>query len=171
MKILITGNQGIARALAEQYDTHQVTCVSRQTGHDINQISQWGQQFLDYDLVFNNAYDGYGQVSVLEFFFNHWQELPNKTIVTIGSRSSYIPATDTKHLPYWPYQNHKLALQQAHDRMIQSAKCVLKIVNPGPVNTDMVKHLSVPKIDPKELATRVASMVADPAMKRIDLWL
>lgn len=171
MKILITGTRGIAQALAQVYADHTVTCVSRATGHDINLVHSWGFEFLHYDMIFNNAYDGFGQILILEYFYNAWKHDTSKKIVTVGSRSSYMPASDAKQMTYWPYQAHKLALQHSHDRMVQDAKCDLKIINPGPVDTDMIAHLDIDKMSPSELAQRMAVIVSDPATKRIDLWL
>lgn len=171
MKILITGTKGIAQALADAYQAHDVTCVSRSTGHDINNINTWGQQFVDHDMIINNAYDGFGQVQVLDYFFRAWKYDASKKIITIGSRSSYMPAVDTKNMPYWPYQVHKLALQQAHDRMIQEAECQMKIINPGPVDTQMIAHLTVKKISTQDLAEKIIAVIDDPTVRRIDLWL
>lgn len=171
MKILVTGTKGIGQALAQVYADHAVTCVSRSTGHDINLVNCWGFEFLQHDMVFNNAYDGFGQIVLLEYFYNAWKHDPSKKIITVGSRSSYMPALDTKHVAHWPYQIHKQALQHTHDRMIQDAKCDLKIINPGPVDTDMVSHLDIDKMSPIELAQRIVAVVQDSAIKRMDLWL
>lgn len=171
MKILITGTRGIGQALADAYADHEVTCVSRHTGHNINLVSLWGVEFLQYDMVINNAYDGFGQVTVLEYFYNAWRQNANKKIISVGSRASYMPASDIKQLAYWPYQVHKLALQQAHDRMIQDAQCDMKIINPGPVDTEMIAHLDIKKMSPADLAQRMVQVIQDPAIRRMDLWL
>jgi hypothetical protein len=169
MKILITGQKGIAGAIASAYSDHDVTMVSRGTGHDINNIDKWGNSFIDYNCVFNCAYDGMGQIAVLDYFFKHWQNDPDKKIISIGSR--VISHRLTKQSGYWEYRLHKQALQEAHDTMLLSAKCDLKIINPGPVDTDMVLHLSEPKMSVQELASRVKYIVNDTTIKRLDLWL
>lgn len=169
MQILITGQKGIAGAIASAYFDHNVTMVSRSTGHNINNVGGWGNNFVDYDCIFNCAYDGMGQVSVLDYFFKHWHNNPNKKIITIGSR--VISHRLTKQSGYWEYRLHKQALQEAHDTMLLSAKCDLKIINPGPVDTDLVSHLSEPKMSVQELASRVKYIVDDITIKRLDLWL
>ena len=170
MKILITGNKGIASALYDLYSKeHDVTMVSRKTGHNIKEIATWGVNFLDYDLVFNNAYEEFGQIAVLEFFFNHWKNDPSKVIVNIGSRSSYYKQ---KHqADYWGYRIHKQSLQLAHDSMLSEAMCNIKIINPGPVDTDMVAGNPGLKFSKEDIANRIYCYVEDPAIKRVDLWL
>lgn len=170
MKILITGVRGLADALRDAYIDHDVTSVSKSGGFDIHNIDHWGTEFLDYDLVFNCAYDGFGQVSVAEFFFKHWRDDPSKTIVSIGSRAithKRIENTDE----YWPYRTHKLALQAAHDSMLLSAKCDLKIFNPGPIDTHMIAHLDCLKFSIEDLAVRIKEYTRDSTIKRIDLWV
>ena len=170
MKILITGTTGLARALSHAYMDHSVTSVSRSGRFDINCIDQWGHQFLDRDCVFNCAYDGFGQVAVLEFFYKHWKNDPAKQIINIGSRSITFKRLDAE-LGYWPYRQHKLALQQAVDAMLLDAKCDIKIVNPGPIDTPMVATHQCAKFDPTELADKIKIFAADKSLKRVDLWV
>lgn len=170
MKILITGSRGLAQALSNVYAGHIVTPVSKSTGFDINDVEQWGNKFLDYDCVFNCAYDGFAQIKVLEFFFKHFGDDPTKKIVTIGSRVITHPRTNNQQ-GYWDYRLHKQALQQAHDAMLITAQCDLKIINPGPIDTDMVAHIECVKLDPAVLAASIKNIVADPTIKRIDLWV
>lgn len=171
MKILITGTQGLAKELgAILGNTNQVALVSRSNGFDINDISQWGLDFLDYDSVFNCAYSGYAQVSVLEFFYNAWKHNISKQIITIGSRAIVFKRTDGEQ-GYWAYRTHKQALQQAHDAMLLDAKCDMKIINPGPIDTAMIQHISCAKLDAKTLAQQIQTIASNPILKRVDLWL
>jgi len=170
MKILITGTKGLARALGDVYSDQKVMLVSRSGGHDIANIDHWGEEFLDYDCVFNNAYDGFAQVTVLEFFYNHWKHDYNKKIVTIGSRAITYKRIEAES-GYWAYRVHKQALQQAHDAMLLDAKCDMKIINPGPIDTDLIKHLNTVKMSPDVVAHKIRDIVSDPALKRVDLWL
>ena len=170
MKILITGQTGLASALSDVYKDHNVYCVSRSTGHDINLIKTWGDLFLDCDVVFNCAYSDFAQLKVLEFFFEHWKDLTNKKIITIGSRAINQPPSDPS-LGYWPYRVHKQALQLAHDTMISKAKCDMKIINPGPIDTPMIAHLDVIKFNPATLAEKIKTLSEDQNIKRVDLWV
>lgn len=170
MKILITGVRGLAHALGDAYIDHDVTLVSRSGGFDIANINHWGEEFLDYDCVFNNAYDGYAQIGVLEFFYNHWHTDPSKKIITIGSRAITYKRLEAD-TGYWPYRLQKQALQQAHDSMLLTAKCDMKIINPGPIDTPMIAQHQCVKFDPMVLAVKIKSIVEDPTVKRVDLWL
>lgn len=170
MKILITGVRGLAHSLGDAYVDHEVRLVSRSGGYDIAKVDHWGDEFLDYDCVFNNAYDGFAQVGVLEFFYNHWKHNYCKKIITIGSRAITYKRTETES-GYWAYRVHKQALQQAHDAMLLDAKCDMKIINPGPIDTDMIRHLNTVKMSPDVVAHKIRDIVNDPTLKRIDLWL
>jgi hypothetical protein len=170
MKILITGTKGLAAALKDVYADHSVISVSRSNGFDINNIDQWGAQFLECDCVVNCAYDGFAQIGVLEFFYNHWKLDHNKKIITIGSRVVTYKRTESVD-GYWAYQLHKQALQQAHDSMLLDARCDMKIINPGPIDTDMIRHLDCVKLDPNKAASAIKDLVESPTIKRVDLWL
>jgi hypothetical protein len=170
MKILITGTQGLAHSLGDVFIDHLVTQVSRSGGYDINNIDAWGSEFLDCDCIINCAYDKFAQVKVLEFFFKHWGNNPSKKIISIGSRSISHKRLDSES-GYWDYRLHKQALQQAHDAMLLTARCDLKIINPGPVDTPMVSHQKCVKYTPEELAIKIKMLMEDPTIKRVDLWL
>lgn len=172
MKILLTGSQGLALGIAKNLSAHQVISVSRRTGHNINQISVWGHQFLDCDMAINCAYDGFGQVSVLEFFYNNWKNNSSKTIINIGSSVILTPRSETeKDQEYWPYRLHKQTLEQAWTKMLTCA-CNIKLINPGPIDTDMMKHvIDVKKFYVDDLGAKIASAAFDPTVKRLDLWL
>ena len=170
MKILITGTRGLASALGDAYIDHSVTLVSRSGGYDINNIKLWGTEFLNYDCVFNCAYDGFAQVSVLEFFYQHWKDDVGKKIITIGSRSITHKRLETE-AGYWPYRLHKQTLQQAHDAMLLTSKCDMKIIHPGPIDTAMIQHIQCKKLNPVDLASTIQNIVSSPAIKRVDLWL
>lgn len=171
MKILITGTQGLAKELGTVLgNSNQVTLVSRSTGFDINNVAQWGYDFLDYDSVFNCAYSGYAQVAVLEFFYNAWKHDVSKQIVTVGSRAITFKRSEGEQ-GYWAYRTHKQTLQQAHDAMLLDAKCDMKIINPGPIDTAMIQHISCVKMDAGVLAQQIQDIANNPILKRVDLWL
>lgn len=170
MKILITGTRGLAHSLGDAYIDQSVTLVSKSGGFDIHNIDHWGTEFLEYDCVFNCAYAGFAQVSVLEFFYQHWKNDATKQIINIGSRAVTFKRLDSD-LGYWPYRQHKLALQQAVDAMLLDARCDIKIINPGPIDTPMIAHHQCVKYDPDALAIKIRNIVSDPDLKRVDLWL
>lgn len=170
MNILITGTKGLAQALGDAYIDHSVTLVSRSGGYDINDVDRWGWEFLDRDCVINCAYDQFAQVQVLEFFFDHWSNNPLKKIVSIGSRSAFYRRLDNT-AGYWDYRLHKQALLAAYDAMLLTAQCDLKIINPGPIDTAMIAHQQCAKFSPDDLAAKIKTIVDDPTIKRVDLWL
>lgn len=171
MKILITGSKGLASALASVYAAdHSVTMVSRSNGFDINYIDHWGHKFVNHDCVFNCAYDGFGQLHVLDFFYKHWSNMSEKKIINIGSRCITYPRLDAD-TAYWPYRQHKLSLQNTVDAMTACAQCDIKIINSGPVDTDMVAHQHCEKFDPVTLAEKIKIIAQDHTIKRVDLWL
>lgn len=172
MKILITGTQGLAKELELVYSGHEVTTISKSCGYDIIRVAEWGHEFLDYDLLFNCAYDGLGQVLVLDYFYQHWFNNPNKTIVTIGSKIISQPRIEIdRDKEYWPYREHKQILQYIHDARWPTAVCDLKIINPGAFDSVMVKNLNVPKMSLFDLANKIKTVAGDPLIKRLDLWL
>lgn len=170
MKILITGQSGLAKALYDVHKEDTATCVSRSNGHDIAFVESWGSKFLDYDIVYNCAYHGTNQLSVLEFFYSQWKNDISKSIINIGSRVIYFPRSEDKQ-EYWNYKIHKQTLQSAFEQMVVTAKCDIKLINPGPIDTAMIAHLSIPKFDSTILAMQIRSFVRDKTIKRVDLWV
>jgi len=170
MKILITGTSGLAANLAQVYQDHLVRCVSCRTGHDINRIKEWGEEFHLYDMVINCADSQGGQLHLLEYFFNLWHQDAKKTIVTIGSRIINYPRTDHTQ-EYWPYRINKMSLQNAHDMMLITAQCRMIIFNPGPIDTAMMSHQTCKKISPQDLATKMRVCIEDTTIRRVDLWV
>jgi hypothetical protein len=172
VKILITGTSGLAQGLLNLLELeHTITCVSRSTGYDILEVDTWASNFLDYDMVINNAYDGLGQLKVLEYFYSHWHLDANKHIINIGSRASYFPRSE-QHLDseYWPYRLHKQALEKAWEKMVNS-QCDIKLINPGPLDTDLIRNLEITKMPVTEAAECMSKFIFDPRIKRVDLWL
>lgn len=171
-KILVTGSKGLGKNLAEILcKNNSVHCVDRSSGFDIADVCHWGQKFLDYDIVINNAYDGWGQTQVLEFFSQCWNDQPNRMIINIGSMVTDHARTEkTKDHEYWPYRQHKLALQQAFQKLCRCSACDIKLINPGPFYSEMSQHIDCDKMDPIWLAERIAWIMQQPEIKRVDLW-
>lgn len=171
MKILITGTRNLAAAIADSFKDHEVTMVDRSQGRDIAQIQSWGFHYLDYDMAINCAYFPWAQISFLEFFHEHWRDDASKTIVSIGGKVITQRRTPPeKDQEYWPYREHKLALQHAHDTMSRISKCRMKICNPGAFN----RYGTEPdptKLDILYLSQRIHDLIQDPHLQRLDLWV
>lgn len=171
--ILITGTTGLAAGLAEQLGLdHIVACVSRATGHDVQEIPQWGHKFLDFDIVINCAYSEQGQLAVLEYFYNHWKDDASKCIVNIGSRATYYPRLESEQdHKFWPYRLHKQCLELAWQKMVVS-ECMIKLINPGPIDTDLIRHIpNIKKMSVEIAAEKCCQAIFDPLVRRLDLWL
>lgn len=171
MNIVITGTRGLAAALSQVYKDHNVECLSRKD-FNIHLVSEWGQQFSNADILFNCAYDNDGQFKILEYFANMWQTDPNKTIITIGSMSADYPRLEKeKNNEFWPYRYYKKTLQEAVKDLRSTCMCDLRIYNPGAIDTDMIKHLDVPKFDVDVLAQQIRKLNEMQGLKRVDLWI
>ena len=85
--MLTGGERGLGLYLALQY---QADTYSRSSGFDIGQdYRDLGEISLGYDLVINNAYDGFGQTLLLDAITQHWiREDKTGTIINIGGVGS-----------------------------------------------------------------------------------
>ena len=171
-KILITGNSGLAGSLNTLLSSNNtVTCVSRNTGHDIKDIAIWFDQFSDHDIMINNAYQDWGQIKVLEHVWHLWSDDAARMIVNIGSTvSDYVRVETHKDAQYWPYRLHKQSLQACFQKIVSVSACDVKLLNPGPIDTNMLSHLDCVKMSPDWLAEKIIWVMQQPEIKRIDLW-
>ena len=169
--ILITGTSELSSAIQKKLDEHNVTLISKKTGNNINNVSEWGKEYEDYDILINLAYDSWGQIDLLQYFYYAWKNDPNKKIINIGSKvSSYGRSEITLENHFWEYRLHKQCLESAFLKMVESALCDIKLINPGPIDTAMVKHLDIPKMSKEFFSTQVKEIIFNPTVKRVDLW-
>lgn len=173
MNILITGNRGLAKELqiVLLHEGHLVTCVSKSTGHDIANVKGWAPQYYHYDVCINCAYSTWHQIDVLEQFYYAWKDDPEKQIINIGSKIADYARIETEiDYQYMDYRLHKQALQSAYNRLINTAQCDIKLINPGAIDTDMIAHLSCHKMTPQWVAQQIVDIMKQPAIRRVDLW-
>lgn len=173
MNIVITGTKELAfelsKALAKL--NNHIRLVGRSNDHDINDVKNWVSEFKDYDWVINCAYDNFAQVTVLEEFAKMWDNNPNKKIINIGSIvTNYTRSEKEKDSEYFPYRLHKQALQLAFDKLVKEHKCDIKLINPGPFESIMTNHLTVPMFNKDEITKHIIEISATPYLKRVDLW-
>jgi len=174
MNILITGNQGLAKSLGNFLSSkYSVTYASRSTGHNIQDIAQWAPQFYHYDMFVNSAYDRWCQTDALEQFYWAWYQDPSKHIINIGSTvSDYARYEKEKEYEYMAYRVHKQSLQATFAKLVKQAKCDIKLINPGAIDTQMLKHLAFEnKMSSDFVAQKIVSVMFDPCIKRLDLWI
>jgi hypothetical protein len=172
MRVLLTGDTGLAKTLRTTLDPdYVVTTVSRKNGFDLANVSSWAHLYFDYDIVINNAYHRWSQVEVLETFVNEWHNDSSKIIINVGSTISDYTRSET-HLEhqYLQYRLHKQALQLAFQKISKTACCDVKLINPGPFESDMSKHLDVAKLSKETVASYIKWMLGQPTIKRLDLW-
>jgi hypothetical protein len=113
MKILVSGNpnQGLAQAIGQELVGHEVTFMSRTTGHDLTQShvqQQFAEASIDYDVVIiNSALWKFNQTILLETVFKKLKSLDKRTlIVCVGSTTDRVKkGTD------WLYNAEKKALR------------------------------------------------------------
>ena len=106
---MITGGErGLGLYLAERY---QADSYSRASGFDITTHYQdLGEISLAYDLMINNAYDGFGQTQLLDAVTRYWiREDKTGWIINIGGVGSEDLAPPGQH---WElYNSHKRSLK------------------------------------------------------------
>jgi hypothetical protein len=174
MNILITGQTGLSEALRQALENdHNVTCVSKSTGHDITRVLDWATDYYHYNVLINCAYDQWSQVTVLEQFYYAWRDDPSKQIINIGSSIvDYTRIETEKEHEYMDYRIHKQALQAAFHRLVKLAKCDIKLVNPGAIDTARIQHLTFnQKMTPRFVAEKIIAIMQEPSFRKVDLWL
>ena len=171
MNILITGTGELSKEISNVLNEFNTELISRKTGNDITLIEHWGNNYLHYDAVINLAYDNWGQIKLLEFFYSAWKNDYTKKIINIGSKvSSYGRSESELENIYWDYRLHKQGLQAAFEKMVNTSKCDIKLINPGPIETKMTEHLNSEKISKKQFAEQLKEIMFNPTLKRVDLW-
>lgn len=169
MRLLVTGTQGIAAAVAQlPYD---VTAVSRSTGHDIMAWPDWIDQFKQHDVFVNCAQAGSAQAELLVHMALSWKHQPSKVIINIGSMVADYRRTVGHDAEFWQYRWQKQNLQNAFVKLTRDCECRVALINPGAVDTDMVRELDCAKISTHTVAHYVDLVIKNAELRRIDLWL
>jgi NAD(P)-dependent dehydrogenase (short-subunit alcohol dehydrogenase family) len=168
-KILLTGTRGIAQAVARL--PYAVTAVSRSTGHDIADWRNWIDQFKDHDVFVNNAQSNFFQTELLVHMALSWKNRPDKLIINIGSMVADYRRSVGADDEFWQYRLEKQNLQSAYAKLSRDCLCRVALINPGAVDTDMVRDLDCAKMHPDTVAKYVDMVIQNPELRRIDLWL
>jgi len=167
MKVAITGHtRGIGKALLSVFP--DVLVFSKSIGYDITSSTDRDRIFSeaqDADVFINNAESEFGQLYLLYTFWENWKD-KNKIIVNISSRASDLVHNST--YPHFRYAIQKQALESASIYMSNSHKsCKVTCIKPSFVDTDSMKHVSMNKIDPKELAL----FIQDVIVRHSTIWV
>lgn len=172
MQIVITGQNGLAKSLAQVYSDHDVKTVSRSTGYNIANVHQWAKEFSDADMFVNCAYYGFYQVDVLETFATMWKHNKDKTIINIGSKvTDYTRSELNKEGEIFSYRYHKQALQSAFANLVDNVECNIRLYNLGPFDSDMIKHLDISKMSLEDTANKIKMLNSIKNLRRADVWL
>ena len=137
MKIFVTGHSsGIGKAIYQlaQKEGYSVTGGSRSTGFDISDERVY-QQILDCDILVNNAYHKTGQLDILRYVYNNWQNLPKK-IINVGTANK----DNQKNRPYsrLEYNVSKKSLETYSYWISENnSVCYSMMYNPGFVKTPL----------------------------------
>lgn len=152
MKIFITGHtSGIGQALFDLLTPdYTVMGGSRSTGWDVSDPTNY-ESVLDYDVLVNNAYHRTGQLDLLRFVYQHWQDKP-KTIVNVGS--AHIHHQIGRPLTRLEYNVSKSALEHYSNWICANdLVCRSMMYNPGFVDTPLARqaHSEWPAEDQKRV--------------------
>ena len=138
-KVFITGNtSGIGLALSELMISqgYDVRGGSRSTGWDVSEEKNFHKVY-ECDILVNNAYHKYGQLSLLKKTYERWQG-QEKTIVNVGSAMKDI----IKHRPR-NKMNYNIAKKSVEIFSFWIAdndrKCRSMMYNPGFVDTPLAR--------------------------------
>jgi len=172
MIIAITGHtRGIGKAIADNLKGNTIIGLSRSVGYEISDTQRILEAGKDADIFINNAYDGFYQRDLLEAFYNEWKDT-NKTIISIGSIVTDYPRLERElDSQPWPYRDHKTALRDTFRKLVkQPHRCRLALVVPGATDTEMIKHLDVPKMNPVEVARAVRYVMYNSFVKELTVY-
>jgi NAD(P)-dependent dehydrogenase (short-subunit alcohol dehydrogenase family) len=173
MNIAITGNtSGIGLALANRLQQdHDIVGLSRSNGYNIADTTKILDAAKDCDVFINNAYCEYQQALLLQSFYAMWKD-SDKQIINIGSVVTNYPRSQVELDNYpWPYRDHKVALEKLFRKLAwERSKCSLHLISPGPVDTPMIKHLNVPKLNPNSVVDVVLNVMYNRNIKELTLW-
>lgn len=169
MKIFVTGTQGIAQAVTAL--PYNVVAVSRQTGHDIADWRSWVHEIKSCDVFVNNAQNKFYQTELLVHMAMAWKDQPEKIIVNIGSMVADYQRTTGEDNKFWDYRLEKQSLQNAYIKLSRDCQCRIALINPGAVDTAMVKHLQCNKMPTTLIAEYIDMIIKRPELRRLDLWL
>jgi NAD(P)-dependent dehydrogenase (short-subunit alcohol dehydrogenase family) len=173
MKIAITGHtSGIGLALANRLQQdHDIVGLSRSNDYNIEDVSSIVAAAKDCDVFINNAYCEYQQALLLQELYINWEHT-DKQIINIGSVVTNYPRSqiELNDLP-WPYRDHKIALEKMFRNLVwRRSPCSLHLISPGPVDTPMVKHLQVSKLNPNSVVDVVLNIMYNRNIKELTLW-
>lgn len=174
MKIAITGHTaGIGRAIMDLLkNDHDIIGVSRTNGYNLTDVDTIVSATKHVDVFINNAYYKYQQCEILKQLAYCWHDT-NKHIINIGSTCvNYSRIEQELDSDPWEYRDHKTALEKMFRKLTKHPNaCAISLLSPGAVDTDMVRHLTIPKLSPVDVAQAVDLLIKNKKIKELTLWL
>jgi len=157
VRVYITGTtKGLGRALKKQFTKLNVEVVGLdRPDYNLKIIDSYVRD--DFDIYINNAQYNFAQVDLLYKLIEKNKDR-DCHIINIGSVSS---DGDRKNVNHYAIQ--KTALEKACTQLtLCNTKCKVSLIKPGRMNTDMVKDIDAPKLDPREVARAIVWVAAQP---------
>jgi NADP-dependent 3-hydroxy acid dehydrogenase YdfG len=162
MKVYITGTtRGLGRALKKELSKLSMEVVSLdRPDYDLaNYHNDQFDKFVkdDFAIFINCATYEYAQTELL-YRLAEANKDRECHIINIGSVSS-----DGDRMAVNKYAIEKTALEKACTQLsLINSKCKISLVKPGRMSTDMTKHITAPKLDPREVARTITWVIMQP---------
>jgi len=173
--IAITGHtSGIGKACTDMFSKENVFGYSKSNGWNIQSPDQIIQDVVSNDcsVFINNAYNENYQSILLEKLHNQWRNT-EKIIVNIGSYITDYPRLErNKDKEPWDYRDHKQDLLKTFRKIaLEDSLCRVHLINPGPVDTPMIEHISANKLQAKQVADTISSTIKYAWLKEIIIYV
>ena len=173
MKIAITGHtSGIGQALFNILEKrgHDMTGLSKRTGHNIRTIPKIATLVEPCDLFINNAQVGYAQTELLYDVWQKWRNVSGKSIWWISTMMTRQPVDPPipgqEEIAISQYRTQKRALEEAVNQLrAKSGSCKITIIRPGGVATLDGQEPDDRLCDVDEWANLVINTIADADSK------
>jgi short-subunit dehydrogenase len=169
MKILISGNpaRGLAYALSNELSGHELTFVSRESGHDLTK-AEIQQQFADFSVnydavIINSALWKFNQTLLLEAVFKKLKAVNKRTlIICVGSTTDRVKkATD------WIYNAEKKALRDFANSLgiagVWGNTPRVTLISFGTLSNNQEKHPDRKTMSLKQAASYIKWIMEQPA--------
>jgi len=164
MKIALTGHtKGLGKSLFDKFqiNQHEVLGFSRSNGYDLtnaNTINKIVTEIENCDVFINNALPS--QITLFENVFKSWQNDNTKTIVNISSFLKYRDISN--YATEYSINKNKLYKSTLKPILEKNKQCRLICINPGYIDTDMVRSKNVVKMSPDDCADIICWAINQP---------
>lgn len=174
MKILISGNpnQGVAQAIQQVLKEHELTFISRASGHDLTKAEiqqQFAELSINYDaVIINSALWKFNQTLLLETVFKKLKAANKRTlIICVGSTTDRVKkATD------WIYNAEKKALRDFANSLsiagVWANTPRVTLISFGTLSNNQEKHPDRKTMPLEQAASYIKWILEQPANAHIN---